>query len=314
MIFRSAVRRLTVVYTVIQLLLFTGFGLGIYFFVTGTFDVDTVSSDGAAAIGAVERGFAQLRFGLVVAFIGVCFVAPIISYAMARAALRPLRANYERQQRFVDDASHEFRSPLSVIRGELELALSRRRSTEEYRLAIATTLDAAQGLIQLSDDLLFLATDAPKELREQFTDIRLADVIATVVGMQPEHVRGRLSVHVDPGTLVRGSSSLLARAVANLIDNAAKYSPDGAITVASVIGSGKTTVSVRDTGPGMSPQTMRHARERFWRNDSTAMVPGQGLGLALVEQIVDVHHGRMTIESVLGSGSTVSITLPVVIV
>lgn len=313
MIFRSAVRRLTVVYTVIQLLLFAGFGLGIYFFVTGTFDFDTVSNDGAAAVGAVERGFAQLRVGLVVAFVGVCCVAPIISYAMARTALTPLRANYERQQRFVDDASHEFRSPLCVIRGELELALSRRRSADEYRQAITTTLDAAQALIQLSDSLLMLATDSPKRLRAQFADIRLADVIAAVVGMQPEQVHDRLRVRVGTGVLVRGSPSLLVRAVANLVDNAAKYGSDGVITVAAIVGSGKTTVAVSDTGPGMSPQTMRHARERFWRNDSAASVPGQGLGLALVEQIVGLHQGRMSIESELGSGCTVSIVLPAVI-
>lgn len=309
--FRAAVRRLTLLYTLVQLALFAGFAVGVYLFVTGTFDFDSVSSDGAAAIGAVERGFSQLRVGLVVAFACVCIVAPIIGYAMARVALGPLRTNYERQQRFVDDASHELRSPLSIIRGELELALSSERSAAEYRQAITTTLDAAQSLIQLSDDLLLLATDSAQDVRGNFVVVSIADVIGTAIRLQAEAARKRMVIRAGPDSLILGSSSLLVRAVANIIDNSAKYGrADGDITITSTESSGKATISVRDTGLGMSSEMLGHARDRFWRDASTGDVPGHGLGLALVEQIIKLHRGRMVIESAAGQGSTVSLIIP----
>lgn len=109
--FRRATVRLTVSYSLIQFLLFGVFALGIYFFVTGTFDLDGVEQDGEEAVNAAEQGFALLRTALLISTGVVLFVVPLSSWWMARAALRPIETSFERQRQFVDGASHELRTP-----------------------------------------------------------------------------------------------------------------------------------------------------------------------------------------------------------
>jgi hypothetical protein len=226
MIFASTLRRLTIVYSAIQLVVFGALAIGIYLFVTGTFDFDAASQDGAGAVGAAELGFMHLRIALVAGFGLLCVVVPLTSYWMARAALAPLRQSYERQQQFVDDASHELRSPLSVIRGELELALSRRRSETEYRRAIAASLEAAETLVQLTEDLLLLAQDSNIEFDSHLQPVSGDDVVRNAISaVETARATDRLTVHADAPALIDGIPALLVRAVANLLDNAMKFTP-----------------------------------------------------------------------------------------
>lgn len=313
MIFTSALRRLTVVYTVIQLVLFGAIAIGIYLFVVGTFDLDAATQDGAAALNAAELGFAHLRIGLVIGFGILCVVVPFTSYWMARAALAPLRRNLEEQQRFVDDASHELRSPLTVIRGELELALSRPRSDAEYRQSIVTTLDATQTLVRFTEDLLLLARDSPGELQSRFVPVAIGSVVRDAIAAA---ARGqgseRLSFRPTADILVDGVPVLLVRALTNLLDNAMKFTPpEGTITVSVAVGPHFATVSVADTGVGMSPEEIEHAFDRFWRGPDAHSSSGHGLGLSVVRRIVHAHRGRVRITSTPGLGSRVDLVLPI---
>lgn len=313
MIFASALRRLTLVYTVIQLVLFGAVAIGIYLFVTGTFDLDVATQDGAAAVNAAELGFAHLRIALLVGFGVLCVVVPFTSYWMARAALGPLRRSIEQQQRFVDDASHELRSPLTVIRGELELALSRPRSDEEYRQSIVTTLDATQTLVQFTEDLLLLARDAPAELRSRFVPVPIDTVIADAVRAS-EHAANARHIQVRSGPIVTvdGVPALLVRALSNLLDNAMKFTPDdGTITVTVTASPHSATVSVADSGVGMTPEEVQHAFDRFWRGRDAYSSSGHGLGLSVVERIVSSHRGRVRINSTPGVGTRVDLVFPV---
>ena len=157
MIFRRAIRRLTAAYTVVQLVLFGAFALAVYFYVTGTFDFDTAEVQGEGGLASAEQGFTTLRDALVVIYGALLFVVPVSSWLMARAAMAPVRRSYELQQRFVDGASHEMRTPLAVIQGELELALTRSRTPVEYERAIRVAADATAGLVRLTNDLLLLS-------------------------------------------------------------------------------------------------------------------------------------------------------------
>lgn len=312
MIFASALRRLTIVYTLIQLVLFGTLAIGIYYFVTGTFDLDAASQDGAGAVGAAEIGFAHLRIALVAGFAVLCVVVPFTSYWMARAALAPLRQSFEQQQQFVDDASHELRSPLSVIRGELELALSRRRSEEEYRRSITTSLEATQTLVQLTEDLLLLARDSTAEFESRFRTVSADELVRDAISaLEGSDGTDRLITRSDPLVLIAGVPSLLVRAVANILDNAMKFTPEGGtVILTAATNSGNAIISVTDTGIGMTPEEVRHAFDRFWRGPQAHGAPGLGLGLALVERIARAHRGRVTIVSSLGIGSTVTLTIP----
>jgi signal transduction histidine kinase len=312
MIFAAALRRLTIVYTGIQLVLFGALAIAVYLFVTGTFDFDAASRDGPDAVGAAELGFIHLRVALIAGFAVLCVVVPFTSYWMARAALAPLRENYEQQKQFVDDASHELRSPLSVIRGELELALSRRRTEKEYRTAITASLEASQILVQLTEDLLLLAQNSNIEFESRLHPVSGNElVLRAASNLSSGAVRDRLTIHSDAPALINGIPSLLVRALANLLDNAMKFTPEGGtVTLTATNDSENATFSVADTGSGMTAEEVKHAFDRFWRGTVTRDIPGHGLGLSLVERIAHAHRGRVTIESAPGVGSTFTFVVP----
>lgn len=306
MIFRRALIRLTLTYTVVQLLLFGAFAIGIYTFVTGAFDFDAPALESAGTVDA-EQSFATLRTGLIAGYAILVILLPISSYLMARGALTPIRRSYELQQRFVDGASHEFRSPLSVIQGELELALARSRTPAQNRAAMTKALDAAEGLTRLTNDLLLLTRDNSDELKATFEPVSLNEIAHTVARATGTNV----TVDETRPVLVDGSAELLTRAVTNLVDNAVKFT-DGtpAITI-SITTNGKAAhLAVADTGAGMSEAEAAHAFDQFWRASESRNTPGFGLGLHLVQQIITAHHGKATIISAPGAGTTVTLTLP----
>lgn len=309
-VFASALRRLTVLYTLVQLLVFGALAIGIYLFVTWTFDLDLATQDGTAVANVAELGFSRLRAALLVGFGVLCVIVPFTSYWMARAALAPLRRSVEQQQRFIDDASHELRSPLTVIRGELELALSRPRRSEDYRQSITSTLDATQSLVQLSDDLLLLAREEPEQLRARFAPVSIDSVIEEAVRTTTDGA-SRVTIGSSSGLMVHGISALLVRALANVLDNALKFTPvDGSITVSPSAGPRIVTISVADTGIGMTAEEVGHARDRFWRGGRAHSSAGHGLGLSVVERIVRTHHGHLRITSTPGAGSLIDLVLP----
>lgn len=310
MIFRRATLVLTAAFTAVQLLLFAAFAIGIYLFVSGTFDFDAVEADGNGAINAAERGFATLRTALLVSYCVLVVLVPLVSYLMARMALRPLRRSYELQQQFVDGASHELRSPLSVIQGELELVVSQRRTPDDYQAAITISLEAIEELTRLTNDLLLL-TQSDRPTRAIVTEeIPVDDIIRAAVDAQGPDA-GRVRLDLQPLPPVSASPSLLARALSNVIDNAMKFSPAGSpVTLRTRSEGGHTLIEVIDTGMGMRADEIRHAFERFWRSDSARTAHGHGLGLSLVRQIMLAHRGTASITSIPGTGTTITLTLP----
>ena len=313
MIFRRALVRLTLTYTLVQLILFGAFALGIYAFVVGTFDIDAAELDGEASRNVAEQGFANLRTGLITGYALLVVVLPVSSFVMARGALAPVRRSYELQQRFVDGASHEFRTPLSVIQGELELALSKSRTPAQYRAAMTVALESAGGLTRLTNDLLLLTRADSGELEATFETVSLNDIVdraREALGVAATRVAIRES---EPVTVL-GSPELLTRALANVMDNAVKFSgPSGPIEVTLSSTGRVASVLVRDDGPGMTDAESAHAFDRFWRAQEARSTPGYGLGLPLVRQILAAHHGRVSIASVVGVGTSVTVTLPVLL-
>lgn len=310
MIFRRALLRLTLTYTLVQLLLFGIFAIGVYTFVTGAFDFDAAETDGTSSLNTAEQGFANLRTGLLIGYAILIVLLPLSSYVMARAALAPIRRSYDLQQRFVDGASHEFRGPLSVIQGELELALSRSRTTAQYQSAIARALEAAEGLTRLTNDLLLLTRESDGELEATFEPVSLAELACSAVDAQDPNAH-RFTTIADDEVSVLGSPELLARAITNILDNAVKYTPDGGHIEISVTTVGKLAqLAVTDDGIGMTSAESAHAFDRFWRAQDARSTPGFGLGLPLVHQIVTAHRGKVTIASTAGAGTTVTVTLP----
>ncbi|WP_407345082.1 sensor histidine kinase [Pengzhenrongella phosphoraccumulans] len=316
MIFTHATRRLTLTYTLIQLLLLGAFALGIYTFVSRTFDFDAIASDGEPAINAAERGFDTLRTGLLWCYGALMLIAPLTGYLMARATLRPVKISYEAQQRFVDDASHEFRTPLAILQGEIELALSRQRTPAEYERVLGGSLDVVEGLTSLTDALLLLARGTATDLADTFEDVDLAEIARTCAAQRTPDgpaptITVDASVGVGVGAVIVGSPELISRALLNVLDNALKFTPpDETITVSVRADSSRATIQVTDTGTGMSANAISHAFDRFWRGDNARTQGGHGLGLALVQQICLAHQGKATVASREGRGTTLTLTFP----
>lgn len=315
MIVRTAAVRLTALFSVVLLLLVGCFAVGVYLYVTTVFDYDAAGVTDGGTVGAVERSFADLRNGLIAGFVSLMIVVPILCYAMIRLVLRPVQRGYREQQHFVENASHEFRTPLAVIQGELELAFSRPRGEDEYRAAATAALGQVGRLTRLTDDLLQLAGGRSHALAASFEPVevaRLVDRCRLEAQRRPAVAeKARLRVSAEPGIRVRGSTELLARAVSNLIENAVKFGPSGEeVLIEASRRRRRVRISVTNRGRSLATGERRRVFDRFWRSVDAVDLPGHGLGLTIVRQVARAHRGSVAITSTT-RGTTVTLELPV---
>jgi len=304
MIVRRAVLRLALQHSAILFGVFALFAVGVSVYAAAAFDIDLPD----ASDHAVAQANTTLRTALIACYVALVVIVPPASYLMARRSLDPVRANLEAQQRFIDDASHEFRTPIAVAQGELELALLRPRSPEEYRAAMAVALSALEDLGSLTTDLLLLARN---ETPDDADIADGADLASRAVGAVEPALRTRITVAAGAGAAVRGSSELLVRAIVNLLENAGKHTPPGSpIELVVEDSAERVRFSVTDHGPGMSPEQVHRAFDRFWRGDAARSTPGRGIGLSIVRRIAELHRGGAELRSVQGQGTTAVVEIP----
>jgi heavy metal sensor kinase len=230
--------------------------------------------------------------------------------------LSRLDLSFEGMRRFVADASHELRTPISVIRGEADVALSHDRSSAEYRESLAIILDESRRLSRLVDDLLNLARADAGHVQLQvkefyFTDL-LAECCRSVQALAAAR-RIELEYRADDDVPFRGDEVLLRRLTVNLLDNAIRYTPAGGKVSASIEAEEHgVRLRVGDTGPGIAPEAVPHIFERFYRADKARSREegGFGLGLSIVKWIAESHHGVVELSSQPLSGSIFTVTLP----
>jgi PAS domain S-box-containing protein len=238
----------------------------------------------------------------------------------AEAALRESEERYreisEAQKRFVNDAAHELRAPLTAIQGNLDLLVRFKDMTAEDReAALAEASREAARLGRLVGDLLALARgDAGHELK-------LVPLALEKVLLETFEAKRRLSREhrlelgrLDP-VWVQGDSEQLKHLLLILLDNAVQYTPPGGTIHLELSSEGEQAVlRLRDTGVGIAPEDLQHVFERFYRVDE-ARTPGSdpggtGLGLSIARWIVEQHGGTIHLESQLGRGTTVTVALP----
>jgi signal transduction histidine kinase len=215
--------------------------------------------------------------------------------------LSRLEEGLARERRFVSDASHQLRTPLALLKTELELALRRARSREELEQTMRSAVESAERLTRLADDLLLLARaeEGRIPLKAEQTDV--ADVLLQVAG--------RFGVEVDADPLVISADRLrLEQALTNLVDNALRHG-GGNVTITARVRNGTAELHVLDEGPGFPEDFLDRAFERFSRFDAAA-VDGSGLGLAIVETIARAHDGRAHAANRPEGGADVWLALP----
>jgi two-component system OmpR family sensor kinase len=226
-----------------------------------------------------------------------------------------LDMSFESQRRFTADASHELRSPLTALRGELELALRRDRSSDEYRRVIESSLEEAKRLSQLTEDLLTLARSDADAIRLQRVEFDLGERVRDTVDRSRKKADAKaidLSVTSEGDVAANADPELLDRLVWNLLDNAIKFTkPGGAVGVRIASEGDEVHLAVDDTGPGVPRELRRSIFERFSRADAAhASHEGTGLGLAISKTIVEAHGGSISVANRPEGGARFSVRLP----
>lgn len=229
------------------------------------------------------------------------------------AMLGRLEDAIERERDFVADAGHELRTPLALLRTELELALRHGRDPAGLREAVRAASEEVERLSRLADGLLLIARTDSGSLELQREPLVVDDLLETVVTRftwRAEESARPLARRGAPGLVVEGDRLRLEQALDNLVENALRHGA-GAVTLEAVeTGDGSVELHVRDKGPGLAPSFLPRAFERFSRPDPDRGVPGSGLGLAIVRTVALAHEGDALAANRPGGGADVWIVLP----
>ena len=227
--------------------------------------------------------------------------------------LARLERSFTAVRHFSADAAHELRTPLTILKGEIEVAL-RATPDGESRRVLESCQEEVDRLVALVEDLLLLARTDAGSVDHPFEPLDLAVVIddaAPALHALAERTGVTLRIAPSAAVVVRGSAPMLFRVLLNLADNAIKYvGTGGRVDVTLEARDGSAVLEVRDDGPGISPEDQAHIFDRFFRGDPARARGGSGLGLALVQSIVQLHGGRVAVESVPGKGTCFRVHLP----
>ena len=220
----------------------------------------------------------------------------LLSYALARRTLRPIQQNYRLQEEFASNASHQLRTPLTILKGELQLISQNKKATlSEYQTVVATSREEVDRLIILSERLLKLSSGPILSTGKSHV---VQSVQKTIARMQPLMDQKKIVVKLDIDNVkVRINETDLAEILTIILDNTIKYSPiGGIIELQGKIQSQQVAISIKDQGPGIAPQDLPHIFERFYRAKQ-APGDGYGLGLALAQKLAVEAGGSITAES-----------------
>ena len=231
-----------------------------------------------------------------------------------------LSQSFERQQRFMADASHELRTPVAILRGEAEVALSQQaRSQKEYRESLEVLQQEATRLTHIVEDLFTLTRADAGQYPLQPRDFYLDELVAECVhAARTLALAKKISLTLEEAfeSPIHADESLLRRMILNLLDNAIKYTPQaGRVTVTCNWVGDEYVVSITDTGGGIPAELQPRIFERFFRADKARSRAendggGAGLGLSISRWIAEAHHGRLELTRSDSIGSTFTAYLP----
>ena len=234
--------------------------------------------------------------------------------AVLNSTFARLDAAFAQQRQFAADAAHELRTPVSVMLTQAQTALSRDRSSAEYRESLEACQRAAQRMRRLIESLLELARlDAGQEVLKRLPfdfSKTISDCTESLKPLADE--RGVKIVSALPPVEITGDADRLAQVITNLLTNAIQYNRDGGqVHVKLESQNGLAVLSVHDTGSGIAAEDLPRVFERFYRGDKSRTGANAGLGLAISKAIVEAHGGTIEAASQEGAGTTLTVRLPI---
>ncbi len=203
-------------------------------------------------------------------------------------------------RRVSDNIAHDLRTPLARLRNRLEILRGEEENDEKARPIVEQAIDDADGLLSTFKALMRIARIESGQHRAALETVDLSRLVDDVVELyQPliEEAEKRLSVHREPAVSVRGDRDLLFQALANLVDNALKYTAGGGhIEISLAESNDRARLAVADDGPGIPSEEREKVLQRFYRLDTSRSTPGAGLGLSLVAAVAELHHAELLLE------------------
>jgi len=272
------------------------------------------------AMAVADRVEIEDRYALLIAAFAIAALAALGlviggGALLARKSAAPVQQAFEQMRRFMADAAHELRTPITILRARADVARQRPRESAAYVEALTDIERDAARMGAIVDDLLTLARADAGERGLRTERCFLDDVVLDAVhAAQP--LAERRGVALEMGAFeeapVLGEAALLRQATLIVLDNALKYTlAGGSVTVTVGAAGGHCTLVVRDTGAGIPPDVLPHVFERFYRGvPAEGREPGAGLGLAIARWIAEAHGGTIAIESEPGRGSALTIRFP----
>ncbi len=250
---------------------------------------------------------------------GILFIGAVgLSYWLAGITLRPIQAAYDRQRTFLSDASHELRTPLAVLQLDLENELSRPHLNQELKTELTSHLEEVKRMGKIVNDLLLISRlDNDNPASPPATTVDLTHAITTAISRLTTYANKRqikliTSLAPDPIS-VTGHYEHLLQALTNVIKNGIDYNkPNGQVVVNLIQQNHNALITITDTGIGISDTVIPHLFDRFYRADQSRSraAGGSGLGLSIVQSIIQSYNGSVHITSRLNQGTTVTISLP----
>lgn len=232
--------------------------------------------------------------------------------------LNRLETSFETQKNFISNASHELNTPLTSIIGEADVALAKPRTNEEYRETLKVILEDAEKLDQKTKALLTLAQTGYDGKRQRFDKVRVDQLILDVKETV-EHINPKNKLKLDFSFLpenpeklkIKGNEQLIHLAVSNIVLNACKYSDNKPVNIAIGVDQKEVLILIKDRGIGIPEEDMPYIYDPFFRASNTKQYEGYGIGLPLALNIIRIHDGKLSIQSLEQQGTTVEIRLPI---
>lgn len=230
--------------------------------------------------------------------------------------LNNLEESFNKITDFSNNASHELKTPLTVIRGEIEVALKQNREPQEYKEILKDILEESISIQKIINQLLFLAKKDTAELKSDFEELYLDEIITEIL-LQIEKFTLTKNIHIKvkkiiPAT-IHANETLIKIAINNILRNSIVYSQNGSHVFISLDENNKEyLLTIEDNGYGINENDLPFIFERFYRADKarSRKEGGTGLGLAIVKMILDIHHYNIEVESAQDIGTTVIIKIP----
>lgn len=316
--YTTARRRLAVLYTIVfgsVILIFSGV---VYKLFADDIHEDMVSvyQNDQIDVEIINRHKTPLRNVVIALDGGLLVFIAVASYFLAGMALKPIQQVNEAEKRFIANASHELRTPIAILKTDMEVYLLDKDFPKQFRAVFLGYLEEVNNMKYIVENMLTLFRFESKQVKLNREDFSLSQMVKQNIkriGSYAQSHKVTIKTIIPKKVIINGDKFFIQQAYRNILKNAIEYSnKDGVVTVKVSEDRGKALIAIKDQGIGIPKMVLAKIFDRFQRSSLSAKKRGEGvgLGLAIAKSIVEAHRGRINITSAENEGTEVEVYLP----